>query len=205
MNTIAIKPGAGKVVQICTSFYKFNKLKAKSKEREYHWGAEYTFYVWLMVIVALILAVLPVSLIGVSLYSLFGYLWIPFLITIVTIGVNNTSEKELDVNAYKIYSKLKDGWKDHGRLFYIQIYNHDCDKRYGYSYGCNDYCMPRFKELENLLSSQQKIYRQLSSIVDIEFFSASKSFREAAIEAGKKQESELMKQISDSVSRKQLE
>lgn len=189
-------------------WYADTRDQARRNMRSYEWGSEFSAFFWKRTICLIVALVLPVSLLAISPWVLMGYLWIAMLPVGSTLIAKNSSSEYADIEAHAVFTKLKDGWAEHGKVLYGQIWEHDCGRKrkveYSYTYGdrrddriifCED-CDVRLKELNALLDSQKSVERSIRSETSDLAIESSQEFRKAIKE--QYTASDVMKQISNS-------
>jgi hypothetical protein len=192
--TIALRPGCNETIVKTVAWYPITFRKAKDSGDRYDWSIAYCWVIWLTIAFVLAGLILPGAFATLSMSALFGYLWIA-LVPLVAVTYNkNTSRSYQITRAYAIMTKLKQGWADHGEVFYRQIWNHNCNNEHPDYSSCR-YCSDRYDELNNLLTSQRLVEENYSEPINNELFEASAQFRAAV--AKQFDPDPIMKEISD--------
>lgn len=217
MSDIAIAPGVKGITRLAVN----DRAKwrvAKDANTRYDWSVAYTKLVWSRVFLILLMVALPVSLIALTPWTLMGYLALGAIPVRSALASGKVHTNYVDTKAYELSSQLKDGWKDHGDVFYKQIWEHGCDgsfrgvSSYDWDYddrgrrtrrdvpeytNC-DHCEKRLKELSALVKSQKETELKLKAPLDEQLFESSEQFRKAV--ADQLEQPNIMRQISEGVS-----
>lgn len=193
MSGIAVKPGASKLLVQGTTYTsrRWAQLK-KANPHHYSWSGPMMVFVWKRIPIIIAALVLPVSLIAITLWTLLGYLWLLYFPVAAMYRKAKSSSRYTDVQAYKAFSKLKDQWREHGVVFYRQVWDHTCSgnktewRKYGDRSLYTDcgYCDKRLKELFLLVQSQESVESEIDETVTDSLFDASRAFR-IAVEEGR--------------------
>lgn len=204
------KKPVGRVVNTVKAVYGNPPTKVKNGYIT-SWSDEYFKWFWRRVGVTLILLGVPTALVWLTMWSLLGYAMVLAVPIALAVAKNKTDGRYSTRKAYGYFSQLKSGWRDHGEVFYRQIWSHDCsgnEKQYGGCYcvgtcKCKKYlscthCDKRLVELTELYDSQKSVEDKTQDEVSASFFEASKEFRLAAAETMQDKQAALMKEISDS-------
>lgn len=213
--TVAIAPGTKGLAKIAAN----DQAKwraAKADNTRYDWSAAYTKLVWTRVFLILLMVALPVSFIAITPWALAGYAALGAIPLRSALASGKVHGNYVDTTAYGFASQLKDGWKDHGDVFYKQIWDHGCNgsersRDYYYDYEYDDdgrrvkrrvptytdceHCEKRLKELAALVESQLKTELKLKSPIEEQLFESSEQFRKAV--ADQMKGSNIMRQIRE--------
>lgn len=221
MTDVAIRPGLSKAhrtfVDAPGSVLSFYGKKYNNNDYPSLYGTTKEYKQFLLrrrIVIALVLVV-PVAFIWLSLFSLIAYVALGLVPVIISKHADTLSGKYNDLKAYGYYKRLKQGWAEHGLVFYQQVWNHDCDgnapeRCYCYSkcscpkriFVACDYCDKRIIELRELWNSQNAVESKASTEVSEPYFEASKYFRQSIEGILENRESKIMEEISASVTSK---
>lgn len=205
----ALSPNAPKVAKPFV-WYAETRDHARRNMRKYDWGHDFTVFFWLRALAVTVALALPVSFVWISGWVLMGYLWLLLPFVGMTLIEKHSSNDYADKEAHGVLVKLKDGWAEHGKALYAQIWDHECDRKDKYDPGYYGYvdrsrtprplvfctsCNARLVELKALLSSQQEVENSIRSGTEDLAIESSQEFRKAIVEQYKGDE--LMKQISN--------
>lgn len=209
MTDVAVHPDKKRVGKFSSTIIRIYTNPPKKIEY-YSWTTEYMNWFWTRVGVSLLLLGLPVAFIWLSVWTLMGYASLVAIPLAIHSGKQKTDSRDSTRKAYFYYSKLTGEWKNHGDIFYRQVWGHDCDGRARdscYCYGDCDCsaivachrCDKRLLELRKLYESQKKIDDKTQDEISQTFFESSAEFRNSVEDFMHTRESDVMKEISNQV------